>query len=350
MSDIAKIIIFYYEWPNTAGNHAGMAYFARCLKRDLPFPVKLICVPNGYKNYRNRFQLLWRYFMIRFATLNLNSDDVFFFMEYLGGRQCGDHRAIALDLRARGIRNQLIGLVHLPIQSLFKLYDRDYITSGLDALDKIVVFGSSLAKDLSKIGYGSKIRRTFHYVDTNYYHPDKKDFNSDGFNVISMGFLYRNRSIMKKIIQRCPDITFELCLGNNKELHSMFAEYPNVILHKFMVEEELLSKMKQADISLSIMDDTIGSNVIVTSMACGLPQVVSDIGSIRDYCSEENAIFCNDTDDFVNALKTLSKNQKLCQEMRNHARKKAETISLAQSINWYRKLFSSPYYEMPEIE
>jgi glycosyltransferase involved in cell wall biosynthesis len=107
-----------------------------------------------------------------------------------------------------------------------------------------------------------------------------------------------------------------------------------------MPEEKLLDRMQQADASLSIMDDTIGSNVITTSLACGLPQVVSDVGSIRDYCSEKNAIFCNDADSFVEAIQTLSQNPKLCQEMGSHARKKAETISLEQSINWYRDLFS----------
>lgn len=335
---IPQINIFYYEWENTANNHAGMAYFARCLKRDLGFPVKLIRTPYKYINYPNRFQLLCRYIIIRYVMHNLHSDDIFFFMEYLGGRRSGDQRGIALDLRRRGIKNRFIGLVHLPIQAFFKLYDRNYITSGLDILDQIVVFGSSLAKDLAEIGYEKKVKQTFHYVDTKYYFHKKK-FNSTKFNVISMGFLYRNREILKNIVQRCPDITFELCLGNNNDLHKIFAKYPNVVLHRFMLEAELFSIMQQADVGLSIMDDTIGSNVIVTSLACGLPQIVSDVGSIRDYCSEKNALFCNSADDFVNALQTLRQNPKLCEEMGHNAFQKSETISLEKSINWYRKFF-----------
>jgi len=279
--------------------------------------------------------------MIYYATFNLKPEDVFFFMEYLGGKQCGDHRAIAVDLRRRGIKNRLIGLLHLPIQTLFELYDADYITSGLDVLDDIVVFGSSLAEDLRQLGYGNKVQQTFHYVDTHYYHPVRKDVNRAEFVVIVMGFLYRNRTILKEIVQKCPNIIFELFLGNNNELHSFFAECRNVILHRFVPEAELHYKMQHADVSLSVMDDTVGSNVITTSLACGLPQVVSDVGSIRDYCSEENAIFCKDVDSFVNALQTLSQNLTLCQEMGRHARKKAETISLEQSIRWYRNLLFS---------
>jgi glycosyltransferase involved in cell wall biosynthesis len=261
-------------------------------------------------------------------------------MEYLGGKQCGDHRAIALDLRSTGVKNRIIGLMHLPVQALLNLYDREYITSGLDALDQIIVFGSSLEEDLAKMGYGSKIRKTFHYVDTHYYHPNEKKINSAEFVVIVMGFLYRNRTILEQIVQKCPNINFELFLGNNMEIHQMFAQYQNVLLQRFMPEEELLGRMQGADVSLSIMDDTIGSNVIGTSLACGLPQIVSDVGSIRDYCSEKNAIFCNDVDSFVESIQTLSENPTLCQEMGFDARKKAETISLEQSINWYRDLFS----------
>ena len=60
----------------------------------------------------------------------------------------------------------------------------------------------------------------------------------------------------------------------------------------FVEEENLRRYMEQSDISLNVMHDTIGSNVIVTSMASGLAMVVSDVGSIHDYCDERNSVFC----------------------------------------------------------
>lgn len=345
-----RVVTFYFEWANTAGNHAGMAYFARCFKRDLGFPVKLIRIPTAFKTLRNRFQLLFRYMVIRYSTFNLRRSDIFFFMEYLGGRQCGDHRAIALDLRARGIKNRLIGLVHLPMSSLLKLYDKEYISTALDVIDDIVVFGSSLAADMEQLGYSDKIRHTFYYADTNYYHPAKIHVKSTEFIAIVMGFLYRNRNLLKEIIECCPKITFELCLGNNKQSHSMFSQYPNVVCNGFMTEQKLLDKMQNANVSLSVMHDTVGSNVITTSLSCGLPQIVSDVGSIRDYCSDENAFFCKNINDFVNAIQTLSQNPDICRRMSHHARIKAETISLEKSIEWYGRLFFSSSYEKIAIE
>ncbi|UVV76520.1 glycosyltransferase family 4 protein [Bacteroides fragilis] len=60
--------------------------------------------------------------------------------------------------------------------------------------------------------------------------------------------------------------------------------------------------MNKADVSLNIMKDTIGSNVIVTSMAMGLAMVVSDVGSIRDYVDESNGLFCLTSKDFIIAF------------------------------------------------
>ena len=116
--------------------------------------------------------------------------------------------------------------------------------------------------------------------------------------------------------------------------------FKNVRLNKFIPETELLVKMQQADVSLSVFDDTIGSNVIVTSLACGLPQVVSDVGSVRDYCSEENAIFCKTTEDYVQAIQFLDKNREICKQMGIKARKRAEDISLSKSIEWYQEFFT----------
>lgn len=31
-----KIYLIYFEWSNTAGNHAGMAYLANKLAQDIP--------------------------------------------------------------------------------------------------------------------------------------------------------------------------------------------------------------------------------------------------------------------------------------------------------------------------
>lgn len=66
--------------------------------------------------------------------------------------------------------------------------------------------------------------------------------------------------------------------------------------------------MNESDISLNVMIDTIGSNVITTLLAMNLAMVVSDVGSIREYCDDENALFCQSEVDFVESLSYLAQN------------------------------------------
>lgn len=336
-----RIFIFYYEWENTAGNHCGMVYFARCLKKYLGCKTKLIRTPRRYRRYRYGLQRLWKYLTIKYTSIGLRPDDIFFFMEYLSPpRASGDHCGIVLNIRKQGVKNKIVGLVHLPPKVLLEMYGEKYIGSAIDAVDNTVVMGSSLASYFSERGYREKVKQTFHYVDVDYYRPLPKKSSRNKFVVFILGSLYRNRNMLREIVKRCPNITFELCMGN-ESLHPMFSEFSNVFLNKFIPEAELLSKMQQADVSLSVFDDTLGSNTITTSLACGLPLVVSDVGSIRDYCSDENTIFCKAVDDFVDALQFLNKNRELCWRMGRNARKRAEEISLEKSIDWYRDLFTS---------
>jgi glycosyltransferase involved in cell wall biosynthesis len=75
----------------------------------------------------------------------------------------------------------------------------------------------------------------------------------------------------------------------------MFNVSDNVLIKGYMSEDELRNQMNQSDVSINVMDDTVGSNVITTSLAMGLALVVTDVGSIRDYCSDKNAVFCENT-------------------------------------------------------
>jgi glycosyltransferase involved in cell wall biosynthesis len=336
-----RLIVFYYEWPNTAGNHSGMAYLVACLKKDAGFKMKLIRTPKNYMNWRELVKRLWRLSIIKYLKFILRPDDIFFFMEYINPSQApGDHCAIALDLRKKRVNNKFIGLVHLPPKLILENLGEEYIHLAVSKVDKIVVMGSNLAGFFGELGCGNKVNSTFHYVDTKYYQPARQRRGKNDFVVFTSGYLYRNDKLLKEVIKGCPQVTFEMCMGF-RNLRSMFSDCKNVIINGVLSEKEYLRKMQDSDISLSVFDDTVGSNVITTSLGCGLPQVVSDVGAIRDYCSEENAIFCKTVGEYVQAIYFLSQNREKCLQMGLSARKKAEEISLENSIRWYEGLFRS---------
>jgi hypothetical protein len=95
--------------------------------------------------------------------------------------------------------------------------------------------------------------------------------------------------------------------------------------------------MQSCDVSLSVMEDTVGSNVITTGLATGLVQVVSDVGSIRDYCDEENSFFCNQIYDFVHSLHTLANDRQQLERMKKQAVLKAQQFSIEKFQEEFEK-------------
>lgn len=327
----------YFTWPNTASNHAGMAYFAQSIKCHIKIPVKLIKVPDKLVNRHIHLKRVWQLALIFALKFSLKKNDQLFFMEYFGGWPAGNQDGIVIKLRKLGVLNRMIGLVHLPSMTLKKRYSHNYIMSGLAALDDVIVFGSSLEDYFTSLGFGIKVHRTFHYVDTEYYQPRQRAANAQ-FTTIALGNYMRDPQNLCEIIAACPDIRFNICMGA-ADWRNHFTGLPNAVIFPYLQEVQLLSLMQEADASISVFTDTIGSNVICTCLACGLPQVVSDVGSIKDYCTEENSVFCKSNEEFIQALHHLSKSQQICADMSHAARLRGEGFSLQRSLAWFEALF-----------
>ncbi|MFW5886822.1 MAG: glycosyltransferase [Bacteroidota bacterium] len=317
-----------------------MAYFVKQVKKKWPQEVRLIEIPQSINWWHRRKVKLWFYYMMLRLRIFTSAKDTILFMEYLGNRS-GNQTGMALKLKKWGVKSKIVGLVHLPGNSLLELYrDEEYISKAAKALDKLIVFGASLSKFFAERGFEKKVRITPHYVETNYYKPsDIIDYYNATLNVIHMGSLKRNFDMLKEIVQNTPQVQFHICMGNN-DLTEKFAHLENVNLYGFMDENELLSLMQRCQVSLSILDDTVGSNVITTSMACGLVNVVSDVGSIRDYCNDSNAVLCKTTTDFSAALLMLAKDQKMLQAKQRQSRKDAMEISLEKSLAEFKSILT----------
>jgi glycosyltransferase involved in cell wall biosynthesis len=134
-------------------------------------------------------------------------------------------------------------------------------------------------------------------------------------------------------VKRCPTIDFHICQGH-ADLKAQFSDLPNVSLYGYLSESELLELMQSCHVSLSVLDDTVGSNVITTSMACGLVNVASDVGSIRDYCNEKNAVLCRSTDDFVAGLSQLDTNPGALHQLQSNSLAYAGQINLQAFMRW----------------
>ena len=334
--------IICQDWSNTTNNHAGMKYLAIQLKNLYPDEYDVLVVPDFYKKIFQTKNSLKRRFLFHYAKVEylfclrkltrilmgkLKAGDTVFLFEYL--EKMTPQLYLVECIKKKFPNMEINAIVHLTPQKLDKAFNQTDFQKWIKPISKVVTLGSSLTTYLMKRGIESnRLLTTFHYVDSNFYHREKA-LNNKKVSVIAMGNQMRNIVLLKDIVKNNPNVFFTICQGVS-DMSADFYDMKNVRLIPFVPEAELKNYMEEADISLNVMVDTIGSNVIVTSMAMGLAMICSDVGSIRDYCDDTNSLFCDNADDdsFSGAIQTLSLNLELLKSMKESSVRKAKTLRI----------------------
>ena len=345
------------DWPSTHGNHAGMLHMCNMLKSKYPNDYEVVVLKSpfspffrnkkGFRKLDDYYRMIYEkvYYPYRVICVcrkmmeRLKNEDRVFLLEYLYPET--SQLQLAKYIKRHYSRVRVYGLSHLTPGFAEKKY-KNYPSMVLEwgrYVDKILTLGSSLSSYFEGCGLSQqKISTGFHYVDSEYYTKNVCSHSNKRLRVIVIGAMARNFQLLADIVAKTPDIDWIICKGR-KNVDGIFPIKENIHLLGFMEEDELKYQMSLADVSLSVMDDTIGSNVITTSLSMGLAQVVSDVGSIRDYCNDENAIFCkNDVNDFVNALNSLDKNREKLMDMKVSASRHAVNFRIENVHRWFSSL------------
>lgn len=293
---IGKIYTIVYKWDSTGNNHAGMHYFAT--KLSSKYTELVLFNEPSFSPDHDTSMVKFKKFIwflkttLKFIFFSSSKTDSIFFVEYLGN---GWQKNICRFVRLFNKKIKIFGLVHLPIYFLNDAgYSNNDLRRDCNLVDELFVLGTSLKKDLESIGVTSKIHFLHHYVDRSFYFPSIR--NSNVITVIAYGNMMRDFDLLYEIVSSISTHNCKIivCLGKLSDNWG-FCDLINVEVFNYISENLLLEKIQSSDINLSVMTDTIGSNTIVSSMACGLAQICSDVGSIRDYCDDSNAIFCDNT-------------------------------------------------------
>lgn len=336
------------DWKNTTNNHAGIKHLCLRMKdlRPQSYEVKVIptitipkCNNKLLSIFFNRYKRFAVYFLILIKAKNIiiwDKTDSVVFMEYL------DNPGFLLlskiiHLLKPNIKR--IGMIHLVPEKLDNKKEKIF-KEWINNVDKIITLGSSLTEYLLKRGCErKKICTSYHYVDNEYYTKDRfrhLTANEEKLKIICMGNQMRNILLLKDIVRSNKNCDFYICQGLNN-YQEMFRDDKNVTLIPFVEEEVLKQYMDISDISLNVMEDTIGSNVIVTSLAMGLAMICSNVGSIKDYCNDNNCIFCdNYITSFNKAISTLEKDRKMLKKLQENSLLISEKFKL---VNFEKDFF-----------
>lgn len=354
------------DWPSTHGNHAGMVHMCEMLKEKWPNEYEVLVKPcpkapkpiSGFKLKRKilgKYRYLKGLYYKNVTCLNdyktlcksmfqkLHKGDEVFLLEYLLPDE--PQFGLAKYIKAKYPYVKVYALSHLT-KTYFEqsiVNKRPHIICEWSRpIDKMLTLGSSLSEYFKENHVPEdKIVTGFHYVDSDYYHADIcKATVHNPLTVISMGMMQRDYSLLINVVRKCPNVKWIICRGLKKVDH-LFEGISNVELKGFMPEAELRDLMSKADISLNIMEDTVGSNVITTSMSMGLGLVVTDVGSIRDYCDEKNACFCkNDVDSLVSAINKLSNDGDKVISMKKYSLEYSKRFHVVNVHKWFCSLKS----------
>lgn len=336
------------DWKNTSGNHAGMLYLCNKMQELYPNEIRVFCIDDYRSLFRSSNRFINHFFKAPKAlslykrrkyeikdelVKCLKSGDEVVLMEYL--ELLYPINDLANSIKDKFPDVKLSAIIHLVPEKLDKAFPKEIFDIWLQPIDRIITFGSSLTKYLIHRGVSpEKIHTSFHYVDDYYVlnSVDDKPYNNR-IKVLAMGNQMRNIELLKNVVEGNPNIDFIICQGVS-DMSREFSGKTNVKLIPYVNEYELKDYMLKSDISLNVMKDTIGSNVIVTSLGMGMAMICSDVGSIRDYCSDSNTIFCKNTiDDFSYAINKLSKDNNCLSKMKKASLESVDKLSIKNFIN-----------------
>lgn len=334
------IYLICQDWSNTSNNHAGMKYLCHQLQERYPLRYKSVVIEDFYKvipanvllrkihmtasmhRYKRALKKVFKY-----LEETLNDGDKIFLMEYM--ERLTPQVYLAEKLKKKQPQIPIYALVHLVPEKLEESFTQKELKKWVMAVDRIMTLGSSLTKYFEAKGIKrERLITAFHYVDVDYYKKSSPIKSKSEVKVIAMGNQMRNIDLLRAIVRHLQNVKFIICQGVN-DMSRDFEGCSNVSLIPFVSEDTLKAYMDSADISLNVMKDTIGSNVIVTSMSMGLAMVCSDVGSIHDYCNYTNCMFCNsDIESFTRAITMLASDKKMLEEYKRNSMKISQSLTI----------------------
>jgi glycosyltransferase involved in cell wall biosynthesis len=185
--------------------------------------------------------------------------------------------------------NRIVATFHLPPVGIREAVQIDW---HLKQLSAAICVGTSQQEYLAGIIGPERVFLGPLGVDLEYYTPPANFETRDPNLCIFVGENYRDfpslRGVIELVAYRRPQTQFVGIVP--PKVKDLVGTHPNLTLRSGVPESELLDLYRTASLMVLPLKDATANNAVLESMACGLPQVITDVGSTRDYVSPECAI------------------------------------------------------------
>ncbi|MCB0122858.1 MAG: glycosyltransferase family 4 protein [Caldilineaceae bacterium] len=186
-------------------------------------------------------------------------------------------------------RNRLVATFHQPIAGIQRAVQIDWHIRQLSA---VVCVGSSQAEFFAKLLDPGRIFFVPLGVDTEYFCPPSTGATRDPNLCLFVGENYRDFPTLRGVIELVaywrPQTRFVAVTSAHGA--AQIGCHPNLTVRSGVPEAEFRELYRSAALMLMPLQEATANNAILESMACGLPLVVTETGSIRDYVAPQAAL------------------------------------------------------------
>lgn len=222
----------------------------------------------------------------------------------------------------------------------------EYFTSRMRLLDGVIAVSENQADFFRQ--FNKNVFCVHHGIDVDFFTPASPE-ERDPELCLFVGNWLRDFDTLNKcsviLKNRSPNIKLHVV---TPEKNKSLLENSELEIFSGISDLELREKYRKASVVILPLKDCTANNSALEAMSCGVPIVVSDVGGIRDYVTEDFGVFCapGDADGMVTAVIALLGDKEKRTAMGIAARKRAEIhfawpVVAKQLEDAYRQLLNN---------